>query len=135
MIEARELLKGTTPGPWVLKDRDQQLHVVLPNGDYFFVDDLDQITEEERANARLVAAAPEMARELAEARAELSARDAAYRLLKAAFAENSVDGHQRRVDGQAAWRAALGELEKLPGLTVFFLRGIDSTIEPKEASR
>lgn len=62
---AKELLKDATPGPWMAADSD----IISPdNGFIGTISEYSGLIDgsEEQANARLVAAAPEMAQVLAE---------------------------------------------------------------------
>ena len=73
--DPRELLKGTTPGPWKLVQRNEYhppvlgtYDVVGANGYGISGIGVEEGTEStDTANARLIAAAPDLARRLAEA--------------------------------------------------------------------
>lgn len=71
MSDPTELLKGTTPGPWALHPPGLVVGAGLET--VVLVDLLNPDNDSEmcKANARLIAAAPELARELAEVRRQL----------------------------------------------------------------
>ncbi|MGA7860674.1 MAG: hypothetical protein WCB19_02310, partial [Thermoplasmata archaeon] len=64
MREIKRQSTGFSPGPWRVENRDDQIQVVARDGDWFFVNDNDQSDDRDRANARLIAGAPDLLKEL-----------------------------------------------------------------------
>lgn len=101
-----------TPGPWTVlmapagaRIESEYASVVLVGCDEIGADDVERLSHEAKANARLIAAAPEL----------LEALKEAERLLAKAFGEPPAlasytnDGHRAIRDARAAIAKAEGE--------------------------
>lgn len=117
--EGDDLLAGTTPGPWAVAYDDQHGQAVV-KGEHTEIatcwhHSVGSIEKQMRANARLIARAPDLAKENARLRqreAELSAMVERLREVLRAVREAIAD--QDDCEAEAIIRTALKETEPQP---------------------